>query len=77
MHLTLYANSNLTPLRMGHNSNPKTLMGTYATTMKSFEAVRYFGIVPRSVKTEVIKERQEKRTLMMHEKKLIAALDQH
>ena len=61
----------------GHKSNPKTLMGTYATTMESSEAVRYFGIVHRSVEPEVLKERQEKRELMMHEKKLIAARDRH
>ena len=77
MHLALYANSNLTALRMGHKSKPKTLMGTYATKMKSSEAVRFFGIVPRSVEPEVLKERQGKRELMMHEKKLIAARNQH
>ena len=77
MHLALYGNSNLTALRMGHKSNPKTLMGTYATTMKSSEAVRYFGIVPSSVDSEELKERQDKRELIMHEAKLMAARDKH
>ena len=78
MHLALYANSNLTALRMGHKGNPETLLNTYTTSrQKPSEAIKYFNIVPNTVDPKVLQERQDNRDLKMHEAKVRANREQN